>query len=440
MNRKTIVLFTSLVVLSLLLGGCAQPAPEDVATTVPEEQEPEEQEVVTIKWIEWWEQPYTAEVLDDMLIAGFEAENPNIKVERTDVPWNSMYDNLVTNAQSDVANYDVLGMEISWMVGLDKLGGIEPLDGYIVTADKEWLDDRLDGGYVKWLGDTKMIHWYMFPYAIAYNVDLLESEGVDPPTNWDEFAEAVCALRDETEDRYGFSMSLGQANNVTWKLIALRVVQNGGRMLDENGRAVFNSPEGVEAVQYWKDMFDSGCVVPGSFSETGAQTREFFSTGKIAMINDGPFIGGLAKVVDPDIKVAYAPAFSDKTGGYFWAGSGLAIASNSQHKEEAWKFIEYLLRGDNCVELTKIRSVPYSTASAFASLEESDDPILKEIPAMLYGDEEHNEYMVPFPEMGNLQDVLMQEVQKALAGEKDIQDALDTAAAEWNETIDAVAE
>ncbi len=395
------------------------------------------QDKVTLNWLEWWDPEYSAATMDK-LVAGFEATHPNITIQRTAVPWGNMYDNLVTSAQSATATYDLMGMEFIWMTGLDKLGMFEDLTPWFAKAPKEWQDARADGTQVSWNGQVSMAYWYIFPYSLAYNVDMLEKAGVKPPTNWDEFVAAVKALRDEKNGTYGFGISAGTNLTATYFYLGGLLQQLGGSMLDKDGQPSFNSPEGVKAMEDWKALYDSGYVVPGSPSETIQSTREYFAAGKIAMIWDGPFIGSIAKQTNPNIKVAYAPAWKDTTGGYVWAGSGLAMAKNSAHKEETWEFLQYLLSSDVAKMMTEATSIPYATKDIFSDvLPNSTDPILSQIPAMLTQDPDHNYFLHPIPEFETTHDALMQSFQEILSGDKDAKTALDEAAAVWKTEIDA---
>jgi multiple sugar transport system substrate-binding protein len=396
------------------------------------------QDKVTLHWLEWWSAESDITAIDE-LVTQFEAEHPNIKIERTAVPWGNMYENLVTSAQSPEAMYDIVGMEWIWMTGLDKLGLFEDLRPWIEQAPADWQAQRVPGTAVEWAGQVEMIYWYIFPYSLAYNIDMLAAAGVEPPTNWDEFVAAATALRDEEKGVYGFSMSMGQNNSAVYFYLAGLLQQLGGSFLDADGNPNFNSPEGVKAMEMWKEFYDAGLAVPGSLAETHTDTREYFATGKIAMIWDGPFIGSIARQVNPDIKVAYAPAWWNVTGGYVWAGSGLAMAQNSKHKEEAWEFLQFMLSSDAALKLTPAMGYPYACNVVFDDvLPNSDDPILREIPAMLTQDPEHNYFTQPIPEYETTHDALMLAEQEILAGDKPAQEALDEAAAVWQEEIDAL--
>jgi len=445
-----------LVLVTMLLGACAPAATpaviekEVVKTVIVEKEVPVEKKVVetvvvekvvaaqpapvTIKWLEWWDPEYGVEIMDE-LIAGFNEQYPHIKVERVVVAWGSMYDALISNAQAKVSEYDLLGMERVWMLALDKVGGVESLDPYIESAPETWKSALADGAIVRWQDSAKMFYWYMMPYNFAYNVDVFEKANLKPPTNWNELADLACKLKDDATGSYGLSLPLGMP---AWNLLLFntRLIQLGGRPLGPDGRVAFNSAEGVAALEYYKKLLDTGCIVPGSFTEQLAQSREFFATGKIAMIFDGPFIGTIVKQTNPNARVAYSPAFKDVTGGYVWAGSGLAIARNSRYKNEAWLLLQYLMQEDVALKMTAARSVPFSSKAAFATLSSSTDPILKEIPAMLNQDPEHNFFYPPLPNETTLREKFTEQSLAYYSGKKSAQEALDAAAAAWNAEID----
>ncbi len=115
-------------------------------------------EPVTLHWLEWWDAEWGVDVMDG-LTKKFE-DKTGIKVERTAVPWDSMYDLLVADAQGE-GKFDVMGMEgCCFLSGIDKLGGIEPL-GTLLEADKDFAARLTDLTPVKWDGradDAQLVH------------------------------------------------------------------------------------------------------------------------------------------------------------------------------------------------------------------------------------------------------------------------------------------
>ena len=396
------------------------------------------QEPVTIKWLEWWGPEYGEDVMNE-LTSRFEAET-GIRVERTTVNWDSMYDLLLTNAQAGTATYDVLGMEACcFLSGIDKLGGLEDLTPYL-ERDPEFVERLTALTPVKWRGGVMELNWYIFPYAYVYNMDIFEQAGIEPPKNWDEMVEVTRQLNESGVVQYGFGDSFGGfIHHVSYAVYAGRLAQLGGRMLDENGRAAFNSPEGVAALESWKAFIDSDLLLPGTIGLMETEAREALAAGTTAAMFDGPFAQVIAEQINPDIHLAFAPAWQDVSGsgGYVWAGSGLSISSNSKHKDEAWEFIKFLLSDEITVWLTEKNNLPYATTAAFGSLEESDSPILSQIPAMLTQDPEHNLQLEALPEQETLHREFVAMLQEVLAGNISAQEGLDRVAAIWNEVIDA---
>jgi multiple sugar transport system substrate-binding protein len=390
----------------------------------------------TIKWLEWWDPEYGTKIMDE-LVSRFEAQS-GIHVDRTSVPWGNMYDNLVTNAQAKTATYDVLGMEACcFLTGIDKLGGIEPLGPYL-EKDADFAKGLTDLTVVNWLGKPMMLNWYIFPYSYVYNMDVFEKAGVKPPTTWDDVIKVSKAVQDSGAAKYGLGVGFGSQDliQVTYYMFGSRLAQLGGRFFDKDGKAVFNSPEGVAALKWWKSLYDSGVLAPGALGMSFAQAREFLAAGTIAATWEGPFAGTIAKQVNPKIRIAYPTAWRDKTGGYQWAGSGLAISSNSEHKEEAWKFLKFLLSDETTLWMTQQVSIPFGSKAAVAALSNSDDPILKQIPAMLTQDPEHNLVLLPTPEFEKLHGAFVEAFQAVMAGDRDPQKALDDVVAIWNTEID----
>lgn len=391
------------------------------------------QEQVTIRWLEWWDPEYGEEVMDD-LVARFEAKS-GIKVERTAVPWDNMYELLVANARSEVADYDVIGMESEWLTAIDRLGGIISLEDYL-AADPAFTESLTDATQIRWLGETKMLNWYIFPYSYSYNVAALEEAGVTPPKSWEEVipkSQEITAALGGKMNGFGTFFNESGADYLPYYMFGSRLAQLGGRFFDDEGNVVFNSPEGVRALEWWKEVYDSGILPAGVLGSSKGAVREQFATGKIAAMWDGPFAGTIAQQTNPDMKVAFAPAWCDVTCGYQWSGSGLSIAANSDKQDAAMEFVKFLLSEEISTHMTQKVGLPFATDAAIALLEGSDNPILREIPPMMNKDPGHNLFIAPIPDTERLHREFNNQFVSFIRGKKTAQEALDQAAAVWNE-------
>lgn len=392
----------------------------------------------TIRWLEWWDPEYGEDVMDD-LVARFEAQS-GIKVERTAVPWDNMFELLVANARSRTADYDVLGMEAEWLTAIDRLGGVLSLDAYL-AADPAFTDSLTDATQVRWMGETKMLNWYIFPYSYTYNMAALSEAGIAPPMGWDEVipkSAEIAAAHGGGMSGFGTFYNESGSDYLPYYMFGSRLAQLGGKFFDDDGNVVFNSPEGVKALEWWKEVYDAGILPPGVFGASKGSIREQFATGKIASMWDGPFAGTIARQTDPDIQVAFAPAWCDVTCSYQWSGSGLSIAANSEKQDAAMQFIKFLLSEEISTHMTETAGLPFATKAAIAMLEGSDNPILKEIPPMMNADPENNLFIAPVPETERLHREFNNQFVAFVRGDTSAQDALDAAAAVWTEAHDAV--
>src|SRR5690606_13083568 len=103
---------------------------------------------------------------------------------------------------------------------------------------------------------------------LYYRTDLLEEAGyTEPPQTWDELVEVAKALTKDVDgdgniDQWGF-VSLGLPGQVfnTYTFFDF-LFQNGGQLFNEEGEPAFNSPEGVEALQFMVDLKNVHQVMP----------------------------------------------------------------------------------------------------------------------------------------------------------------------------------
>ena len=392
-------------------------------------------DVVEIKWLQWWVNEWGPE-RHAKLIADFEKGHPNIKVNVVNVPWSDMAPKLMSAAAGGGRTYDVIGIEAEWISSLTKMGYLEKLDPWMEKTPG-FTDSLVSTTPLKLFGDTRALSLYLIPYQFAYNVDVFREKGLEPPTNWEEFVAVLEALHDPATHTYGMSMTLQEGDFIITRYFQLRLAQEGGQWFDEDGKVIFNSPEGVAALQWWKDFYDKGLVVPGSMGEDQSMMLEFLGSGKTVATIDGPFIYEKVKNIDPDINLAYAPPWWDKTGGYSWAASGVAMTATSPYKEEAWEFLKYLYSKEVSVDFAKQIGYVWATKAGMSWLEDSDHPLMKMVPGMANQDAENNVLYPVMPEAEKLVEAFKIAFQETLSGKKDAKTALDEAAAIWQKTLDS---
>lgn len=340
-------LFSVIVLLSMLLAACAQPvAPAaDPAAAEPAgaaDAPATAAEPVNLQ-LTIWGSDLDAQVYQQRLDL-FAAKNPDIKVELIYIPsdYSQKLQTMIAGGTApdimqvaeEVHAYSGKGQVISLndFIAMDNVdlqarygetGGLTP--AYSMDGNLYAMPDR--GGAL----------------ILYYNKDMFDQAGLSYPTKdwtWAEFLDAAQKLtvRDgDTVTQYGF------AAGGWWPWWMSFIYMNGGAVLDANGQPVVNSPEAVEAIQFYNDLVYKHKVAPSpeDYANLGTNSPDpLFAQGKVAMSTTGFWgIGGLK---DAPFNWDIAPLFKNKENATVVFGSGFAISEDSQNPEAAWKVIEFL--------------------------------------------------------------------------------------------------
>lgn len=254
--------------------------------------------------------------------------------------------------------------------------------------------------------------------SLFYNQTQLDEAGIEPPTTWDELKTAAVALTEKdggTLERSGFDMSdPGLFNQY--------LAQAGGSLLNEDEtKTAFNSPEGLEVLEFWQELLDEGVFQQG-FGE-GATP---FAEGTMSMKYDGPWALSTLDQVD-GLEYGVTPPVAGPNGdtGAYMGGFGLVIPEGAKNAEGAWEFMKWwTTQPENGVNFGKIAGwIP-------ANIEAANDPYFTEDPhysAFI----ETLEYADVRPSVEGFSDVegkaLVPALEQFMAGELTAQQALDQA-------------
>ncbi len=397
------------------------------------------QEKMKLTWTEWWDQEWGEETLDWMT-SSFEKKHPNVEVETAYIPHAQYMDKLLTLCQAREAP-DVMSMEVTWATNFDKLGVFEDLDPLISKAGSDFTSRHNPAWDSWWKGRLIMTYLYTMSYGIYYNVRMFEEKGIEPLTDWEELTDALRKFRSPEKHRWGIALPVAMKSSAHFTLYNFwtRLIQAGGRMTDEEGLAIFNSPAGVRSLEYWGNLLTEGLVYPGTVSGALAigekEMVEVFSAEQVPMQLTGPWIKGQSVERNPEMEgnIALSPPFRDVTSGYLITGSGISLSSQSDHPELAWDFIKHLLGDEVAFRMVKEKSQFWANTKALESPAIEADPVLRYLPAMI-GHSDSQPWSVLL-QLGDLCNSLMENAQEYFVGKEDAQTALDEAVAYWNKVI-----
>lgn len=177
---------------------------------------------------------------------------------------------------------------------------------------------------------------------LFYRKDLLEAAGLTPPKNLEELQAAAQKLHNPDGGVFGIASRGRKAAAVT--MFSNYLYNYGGNWLDEQRNPTINSPEAVEALTYYGDLIRN-YGPPGSVNNHWNEVVALFQQGKVAMFTDASVF--YANVEAPDKstvagKVGYSafPA-GPKANDYWLSGWGLSMAASSKNKGPSWYFIQW---------------------------------------------------------------------------------------------------
>ncbi|WP_413172832.1 ABC transporter substrate-binding protein [Anabaena azotica] len=368
------------------------------------------------------------------LITSFESQNPSIKVRWVDVPWSAM-ENKILTAVSAKTPPDVVNLNPDFASQLAGRNAWLDLDAKIPNEVRSsylpniWQASTLNG---KSFG----IPWYLTTRLTIYNTDLLKQAGITkPPATYTELAQAAQQIKDKT-DKYAFFATFVPQDSGE---VLESFVQMGVTLVNAEGKAAFNSPQGKAAFQYWVDLYKKGLLPKESLTQGHRHAIDLYQSGETAFLASGPEFLKTISNNAPKIAQAsaIAPQITGDTGKKNVAVMNIVIPRASKHPDAAVKFALFVTNDENQLAFAKAANVLPSTVKALA------DNYFKEVPATattaekgrIISAQQMQTAEVLTPKMKDfklLQKAIYENLQAAMLGQKTVDKAVEDAAQQWD--------
>lgn len=320
------------------------------------------------------------------IVAGFEAENPDVKVEIVPVD----FDNAEQVIKTGIASGNPVDVSFFWGTQINAFTEVDmayDLTDALMENDGEWyktfVPAYIDGGKV---GDR----YYAISYqpvieTIFYNVDLFKKYNVEVPTTWDEYL-AACEVFKQN-GVYG----VGNWNGQNHQLLqyAYQYMANDGTLEDViSGKVDFTTCEGLrKCLEGWKTVYDNGYWYPGegALVSTKDQSQAAWYQGQIATFYDaGSNAGEYEKNCDFEVGIMKFP-YVEEGGKYALnvVTNALFVPANAAHPEEAIRFIKYYTSDAGIEEIIKSGRLP----STLSMQDKVDSKLMLDLLATTVGDD-----------------------------------------------------
>lgn len=216
------------------------------------------------------------------LIDDFKAKS-GVAVEPIGSAWGDVQKNLLLRQRSKTLP-STAQLSERWLPALSTIPEIVNLDEAIGRAKLEAAIDPkvLAMGQVG--GKTLALPLITGSIGMIANKEVLEKAGVAVPTTVDQFRAALMAIRDKVPNSVPFAAATKNPNSIPLDFMIM-VWTHGGRIVDESGKVLVNSPEGRAAMAFLAGLMKDRLMAP---ELDRPDSRRLFAQGSAGFYIDAP--------------------------------------------------------------------------------------------------------------------------------------------------------
>ncbi len=282
-----------------------------------------------------------------------------IKVEYVQLPpvATDQYSKFVTGFRAQSPTPDVVHIDVTWPAQFATPGWLAPIDQYVTPSylQQFWPSAQAVG---KVNGKLYGIQRYMDIGMFYYRTDLVQKYGGNVPqtrADMETMAKEILAHEAANGIKYGYLMPGKKIEAIVdeW----LEFIWGAGSDIGTPGSLQVSGASQVDALQYMYDLIYTKKLSPaGTNTYAPLDILTLFNDGSAPFMRNWTFAYAIANnparsKVAGKVSVAPTLAMSGQSGHGCTGGWVLGINAFSQYKDEAWKFIDYLLSKDTQTSL-----------------------------------------------------------------------------------------
>ncbi|KAB1438128.1 ABC transporter substrate-binding protein [Candidatus Galacturonibacter soehngenii] len=348
--RKRIMALLMAVVMLISLTACStgdsKTSSNTQETTTNQSNEDTKDSGNTTINFRYWADNTDYSILMQSIIKKFNEENgKGITVVGEETPWDGgAYSENLFNAAMGGGGPDCA----TWKLTSTPLFMNNNLLANLSPYLKEWdgysdIDENMYNVMKEASGtdDVYVMPWNVQVLYVYYRPSIFEAAGVEVPTTYEEFLEAVKKCTMDTDgdgktDVYGFGMRGGKGGQEPWGSF---IHGEGGNFED------LTSADSVKGMQDFIDLYKNGYVPPTATSDGYNEIIANFQSGLTAMtIHHTGSSANMVEALGDDVS-----AFPFPAGKGQWTSMGdteTVIFESCENKEAAFEWLTYLATGE----------------------------------------------------------------------------------------------
>ena len=328
MKRFLSVALASVMVLSLAACGGGSSSDDESG----------DGEAVTLKFQQWWGVELPEGYLQDIVDAY--KEETGVTVELISAPWSDTKTAITAGATNGTIA-DIISVDGAWLSEFVDMG-------ILTDVSAAGVDESLAGDIWKVDGTSYVVPVNNFAYPMYVNMDILEAAGVEAiPTTWSELIDVCQKITDAGYSAFALNLGTTNANGIQ-NVFGGTGWASGITLKDESGAyAVAGDEELASLAELFKTLYDNGSLYPGMATLEESEMTSNFAAGNCAFTLASA--ATMSQFTDINFKATTVPVKDGYEGqsGICYASWAVGISEASENKEEAAKFVNYLLSGQD---------------------------------------------------------------------------------------------
>lgn len=368
---KRFVLFTILVLSTLLLAGCSTKTPTPGSIAGYDEGE----EYLSI-WVHSIEDTDEGRVYRESVDSFNEKYNGQYFADIEFIPRNDSgggYSDKINASVMSGNLPDVLTVDGPNVAAYAVNGIIQPLAELTKEEEDVYLTSIIEQGTY----DDKLYALGVMESSVGfyYNKEILEKAGItvpepDHPWTFTEFLDICEKVKPITDDLNGYVLDMTfPVGEATIYYYAPFIWSNNGDLVSDDGLEVdgiFNSKENAQSVDYFKSILNKGYM-------SSVPIENLFESGRAAFKFDGAWEVNTIYTQYPDIELGVAPYIvSDDWKGERYTPTGswaFAASTKASDIEGATKLVQWMSGVESGKRIWNEAQTFPSTYEAFDSIE-----------------------------------------------------------------------
>ncbi|WP_408896608.1 extracellular solute-binding protein [Nocardioides sp. R1-1] len=281
----------------------------------------------------------------------FEDEHPGTTLTIEQQEWEGLVERLTTALTSADQTPDVVEVGNTQAATFTTVGAFSDLSGDLESlGGDDLLPGFVEAGSAD--GKTYAVPYYAGSTYVFYRKDLFEKAGItEVPATMADFVAAAKKLKQDSgqADFSGYWLP-----GKDWRDGAAFLWDAGGDFAEPDGegwRATLSTPESIEGLQTFQDLYTSASGAPADANESDPVTP--FCAGKIGMMSRPGWVHGM--LTDPEsgcpdlaeqVGVFALPGSDGEPAPVLLGGSNLAISAKSPQQDLSREVLELMLSED----------------------------------------------------------------------------------------------